>query len=154
MKRTLTIAGLTGAMALAATTPAMAINKEWSAALGFLGGVMATRTVDYHRSQQGYYRGGYGSGYGGGCRPVVVQQSYCPPPVVVQSYAPPPVIVQQPVYVQQQPSGHYEYREEQQWVEGSWRYEEIGCNTYRKTWCPGFYKTVRVQVWVQDPPCR
>lgn len=148
MKRTLMMAGLAGAMALTAATPAMAINKEWSAALGFLGGVMATRTMDYHRSQYGYGRGGCD-------RPYVVQQSYCPQPVVVQTYAPPPQVIvqQQPVVVQAPPSGHYEWREEQQWVEGSWKYEQIGCNTYRKTWCPGFYKTTRFQVWVQDGPC-
>lgn len=32
-----------------ATTPCMAINKEWSAALGFLGGVVATKAFDNHR---------------------------------------------------------------------------------------------------------
>lgn len=143
MNRTLMLVGLTGAMAAASAMPAMAINKEWSAALGFIGGVLATRTYDYNHSYRGYGGGGCGP------RPYYVQQP-CPPPVYVQPCPPPTVVVQQqPVYVQQ-PSGHYEIRQEQQWVEGVWKYEQVGCNTYRKVWCPGYYRSVEVKVWVQN----
>jgi hypothetical protein len=146
MKSKLALMGLTAAMVAGQATPAMAINKEWSAALGFLGGVMATRTYDHHREYRREYYGGCESrGYDYPPQQVIVQQ----PPTVIYQQA--PVIVQQPA-VQQ---GHYEWRDEQQWVPGEWRYEEIGCNTYRKTWCPGYYKTVRTQIWVvDDTGCR
>lgn len=141
MNKTLMVVGLTGAMAFASTMPAMAINKEWSAALGFLGGMLATRTYDYNHSQ-GYGRGGCGPRYYAPPPPPP-----CAPPVYVQ--APPPTVIvqQQPVYIQQ-PAGHYEIRQERQWVEGSWRYEQLDCNTYRKVWSPGYYQTVEVKVWV------
>ena len=138
--------GLTAAMLGANAMPAMAINKEWSAALGFMGGVLATRAHDYRMMQRGdcgrsvYY-----------APPAPVR--YCPPPVV-QSCPPTVIVQQQPVVIQQQvvETGHYEWREEQQWVAGQWRYEEIGPNTYRKIWEPGFYRTVRSKVWVTDCP--
>lgn len=142
--------GLTAAMIGANSMPAMAINKEWSAALGFIGGVMATRAHDYRMIQRG-----------GGCGPTYYSpppQVYQRPPVYVQNCPPPQVIVQQqPVYVQQPQvveTGHYEIREEQQWVPGQWRYEQIGCDTYRKIWEPGYYRTVRTKVWVSDGDCR
>ena len=138
MKRMMMLVGLTGAMAVAGAMPAMAINKEWSAALGFLGGVLVERGVEYRH-------GGYGGGYyGGGCaRPVVVEQTYCPQPVYVQS-CPPPVIVQQP-------QGHYEFRQEQRWIAESSHFEQIDVNTYRKVCIPGHYETFNVKVFVQDP---
>lgn len=153
MKRMLMLVGVTGAMAVASAMPAMAINKEWSAALGFLGGVLVADHATHHRSYD------YSYGRGGCDRPVYVQQTYCPPPPVVVQQCPPPVVVQQcsqPVYVQQpvvvqQAQGHYEYRTEQRWIPGTWTYEQIGCNQYRKVWTPGYYQTTQTKVWVQDP---
>ena len=141
MKRMLMLVGVTGAMAVASAMPAMAINKEWSAALGFLGGVMLADHVDHHRS--------YDYDYVRCDRPVYVQQTYCPPPVVVQQCPQPVYVQQQPVIVQQQ-QGHYEFRTEQRWIPGIWTYEQIGCNQYRKVWTPGYYQTTQTKVWVQD----
>lgn len=113
-------------------------------------------------------RGGYGPDYrrydGGyyGCRygypapvvvapyypaPVVVRTAYCPPPVIVQEPCPEPVVQQ---VVVQQPTGHYEWREDQVYVPGEWRYESLGCYGVRKIWCPGYNKIVRTKVWVWD----
>jgi hypothetical protein len=129
---------MAGSMLAGPVKPAEAINKEWSAALGFLGGVLVANNANCNRS---YYS-----------REVVYQQ-----PVVYRQ----PVVYQQPVVyerapcpapviIREQPTGHYEYREHRQWVAGRWVYEEIGCNTYRKSWQPGYYKTVTVKVWVPN----
>ncbi len=133
MKKMMMLVGLTGAMAVAGAMPAQAINKEWSAALGFLGGVLVSDCA----------HGGWGG----------PRERYGPPPCERPVYyAPAPVYVQQAPIIVQQPSGHYEYREEQQWVPGFWQYQQIDMNTYRKIWVAGHYQPVQVKVWVQDMP--
>ena len=120
MKRALTMVGLTGAMAVAAAMPAMAMNKDWAAGLGFLGGVLV----------------GEATHGGAGCE----HQVYCQlAPVVVQ-----------PAVIVEQPGGHYEFQREQQWVHGYWQHEQIGCNAYEKVWIPAHYQTVTVKIWIQD----
>ena len=132
MKKTL-LAVATGSLILGQTMPAQAINREWSAALGFLGGVVTANAFGGHRT-------------------VVQERVYCPPPVYRETvvvrqpmYCPPPVIVEQPVV-----TGHYEWREQQVWMPGRWVTFE-GCGgQLRQEWQPGYYRTERVQVWVQD----
>ena len=129
MKRWPMVLMTAGVMVMSQAEPAQAINKEWSAALGFVGGVLVANNHHYRqqynncRTAPAYYQ------------PVVYTAPPCPPPVIVR---------------ESRPSGHWEYREQQEWVPGSWKYEEIGCNTYRKTWCPGYYRTSTVKVWVED----
>ena len=141
MKRTFAVTCLAAVMAMAGGVPAMAHNgnRSLSAGLGFLGGVIFGQAIDCH-PRTVYYQ------------PAPVY--YAPAPVVIQQpvvYAQPQYVEQAPVVVQA-PSGHYEFRDEQQWIPGNWRYEEIGPNTYRKTWTPGYYRTIRTKVWVSDIP--
>ena len=125
MKSWIVVSLLTLGLMVGPSMEAKAINKEWSAVAGFLGGVLVANNHHYRQSYRREAR----------CytaQPVVVQQQYCPPPVVVV----------------QQPSGHYELQERQVWVPGTWVYQEIGPNTYQKVWQPGCYKTETVRVWV------
>jgi hypothetical protein len=62
--------------------------------------------------------------------------------VVIQQPVP-TVVIQQPV-----PSGYYRWETYREWVPGCWVYENRGCGTRYKVWNPGFYRTVRHQVWV------
>ena len=132
MNRTMSMLALAGVMAAGQAMPARAINKEWSAALGFLGGVLVSEAM----------------------RP-------CPPPVYREApprYGPPDyyygrpphepvrVIVEPP-----RPSGRYEVREEQVWVPGRWVYERTECGQTRRVWQEGYYRTVRTRVWVEEP---
>lgn len=106
--------------------PAAAINKEWSAALGFLGGVLLANaarcdSVTYERVYE---------------RPVVVER-----PVIIER-----PVVRREVIVERPPRGWWEYRERRVWVPGRWRYEgRHGC---RRVWEEGYYRTELVRVWV------
>lgn len=143
MKRAWLVMGLTGALAVAGTQPASAINKEWSTALGFVGGLIVGSHIERDRD----------------CGPRY--QRYSPPSYTYEQrtvYVPQPVYIEQPRYEAPrceppppprcEPRGHYEYREERRWIEGSWRSEKVGCNVIRKTWCPGRWETTTVKVWV------
>ena len=123
MKSWIVVWLLTLALIAGPSMEAKAINREWSAVAGFLGGVLVANNYHYRHE----YRGSrcYAS------QPVVVQQA-CPPQVVVV----------------EQPAGHYELQERQVWVPGAWVYQEIGPNTYQKVWQPGCYKTETIRVWV------
>ena len=129
MKKTLVMALIAGIL-LAPAIRANAINREWSAALGFLGGWMVAN--------------------GGLCpRTVVVHEQACVEPVVVER----PVFVERPVIVERPiPAGHYEYREERIWVPGSWEYVETRCGNVERVWREGFYRTEMIKVWVDDWP--
>ena len=132
MKRWPVMLATAGVLFAGQVQQAQAINKEWSAALGFVGGMLVANNYNGYRS----------------CPPrqVYVRES-CPPPVVVREYCPPP----RPVVIERRvSSGHYEYETRQVWVDGQWNYEDIGCGRYRKVWCPGYYKNVQVRVWVPD----
>lgn len=109
--------------------PAAAINREWSAALGFLGGVLFANAarcdgVTYERVVE---------------RPVVVER---------------PIIVEQPVVwreivVERPACGYWDWRERRVWVPGRWRHDR--CRG-RRMWEEGHYRVERVRVWV-TPDC-
>lgn len=127
MKTTLVALGLAGALLVGQSTPARAINKEWSAVAGFVGGLLVANAGSCDR------------GYS---RPVVYQQ-----PVQQVFYQPAPTVV---VYEQPVPSGHYEWRTERRFVPGRWFYEDLGCGNRRRIWQPGHYQNTRIKVWVDD----
>lgn len=123
MKRTFLVSLAAAAVLLAQAWPAQAINKEWSAALGFLGGMMFANAT---------------------CPgPMVVRE-----PVVVEQ----PVVVHRRVFVEPPPPrGHYEYRARRVWVPGRWIVMSSGrCGYPRRVWEPGCYRHEQVRVWVQD----
>lgn len=118
MKTTKVLILILGLAVVLQPVAAQAINREWSAALGFLGGMLVANAS---RGQPVYYE------------PVVVHQ---------------PVVVPQPVYVEQPVEyGYYEYREQPIWVPGVWVYVGPP-HCQRRTWQPGYYRTEMVRVWV------
>lgn len=119
MKKTL----MAAILAVGLATPALAINKEWSAVLGFLGGYMVANGGLCQRTYS--------------CEPVVVA-----PPVVYER-----VIIEEPVV-----TGHYECRLQQLWVPGCWSCVSTPCGYVRRVWNPGYYRVEYVQVWVSDGP--
>ncbi len=119
-----TIAGLAAIVLASQAMPAQAINKEWSAVAGFVGGVLVANAANCHR---GYNR-------------VVYQQQ---PTVIYQPVQ--TVVVEQPM-----PQGYYRWETERIWVPGCWVYEDRGCGTTYKIWQPGYYKTVKHKVWVDS----
>jgi hypothetical protein len=123
MKKTLMILTTGLAVLLSPIPQAQAINREWSAVLGFLGGYMV---ANGGLSQRAY-----------SCEPVVVEQ-----PVVYRT-----VVVEEPVE-----TGHYECRPQQVWVPGCWSYAGGPCGYGRRMWNPGYYRVDYVQVWVSDGP--
>lgn len=110
---------LAAVLVMGQAIPASAINKEWSAVLGLLGGYMVAngglsqRTVVYETT------------------PVVVER-----PVVRQ------IVVEEPVDM-----GHYEYRDQRVWIPGRWVLIEGPCG-YERLWKPGYYQVSQVRVWV------
>ncbi|MFH0915985.1 MAG: hypothetical protein V1912_06005 [bacterium] len=113
----------TAILMVTAFQPAQAINREWSAVLGFLGGYMV---ANGGLSQRAY-----------SCEPVVVA-----PPVVYER-----VMVQEP-----EAMGYYECQPQQVWVPGWWSSVRTPCGYVRRTWNPGYYQVQYVQVWVSDGP--
>lgn len=131
---------LAGAILLIGTGPAaQAINNEWSAALGFLGGVMLANTIFYPPPP-----------------PMVAPPPY--PPREVVYTAPAPIVVERPVYYSPPPTvvretparGHYEIRQRQEWVPGRWITESTRNGRMRQVWEPGHYRMVKVKVWVPE----
>ena len=126
MKKSLVTCGIALVLAGAQVQPAKAINEEWSAVAGFVGGVLFANAANCNRSY-----------------------SYQPSTVV---YREPAVVYEtQPTYVvrhRPEPQGYYEWRTERIWVPGCWVYEDDGCGYRRKIWQSGYYKTNRYKVWV------
>ncbi|MCB1101810.1 MAG: hypothetical protein KDL10_05580 [Kiritimatiellae bacterium] len=106
------------AIGLMAPKPAEAINREWSAAAGFVGGMLFNQAINCDRT-------------------VVVQQP------VVRHYGHREVYIEEP-----EPCGYWEVRRERVWVPGCWEYIELGCNRYRKVWNEGYYRWETHKVWV------
>lgn len=129
MKTSLMTVGVAAAMLIGHSMPARAINEEWAAVAGFVGGVLVANAAT--------------------CGP---RTTYVQPSTVV--YQAPPVVVHEPpprvVYYERpsRPRGYYEHRTERVWVPGRWVYEDLGCGRERKIWEPGYYETVRNKVWV------
>ncbi|HBA85417.1 MAG TPA: hypothetical protein DCZ95_15125 [Verrucomicrobia bacterium] len=137
MRTRIWMAVLAAVLVAGTMTPAMALNREWAAALGFLGGVLVADSVNNH------CRTDY--------REVVVER-----PVYVNRE----VVVERPVYIEPPvervivreppPSGHYEYQTRQEWVPGQWVFEESYHGRLRQVWQPGYYQDVTVKIWVED----
>lgn len=129
MKKSIMTMGLAAAVLSAQSIPAQAINKEWSAVAGFVGGVLVANAASCNRGYQ---------------RQVVYQQ-----PIQQVIYQPVERVV---IRERPAPSGYYEWRTERRYVPGYWVHEDDGCGYRRKVWQPGYYKTVRVKTWV-DTTC-
>lgn len=137
MKRMWMTLGLATAIAAGQAMPARAINKEWSAVAGFVGGVLAANAYRNTRCE----------------RTTVVYQQ----PVQTVTYTPVQTVIYQPVervvvHEPPPPTGYYTWQTERVWVPGCWVYEDYGCGR-RKVWQPGYYTLQRRQVWV-DTSCR
>jgi hypothetical protein len=126
MKNMTIVSLVIAALVLIQPIQASAINKEWSAVLGFVGGYMV--------------------GNGGACQRTVVREQpvYVERPVYVEQPIVREVVVEQPVV-----TGHYEYRQQQIWVPGCWTYVQTPCG-YEQMWRPGCYRMQTITVWVQD----
>lgn len=116
---------LTGLVALGVATPrpAQAINEEWAAVAGFVGGVLFSEASRCDRT-------------------VVVER-----PVYERRIVHRPVIIEEP-----EPCGYWEVRKEKIWVPGNWTYVDIGCGRYRKVWNEGYYRWESRRVWVETSP--
>lgn len=117
MKKVLTVSLVT-ALIVSLATPAKAINEEWSAVAGFVGGVLAAKAFDN------------GTTY---------QKSYCSTPRIERYYYEP---------MPCEPRGHYEYRTERVWISGRRQVEYDNCGRRREYWTPGYYETYQTKVWV------
>ncbi len=124
MKKTLFILALAAVVLVSQVQPAAAINKEWSAVLGFVGGYLVANACD--------------------SRTVVHEQVVVASPPCSQV-----VVVEEPMIV----TGHYEMQPQQIWVPGCWT-RVCGPCGYRSVWTPGYYRVEYIQVWVSDGPWR
>lgn len=113
------MAGLV-ALGVATPRPAQAINEEWAAVAGFVGGVLFSEASRCDRT-------------------VVVER-----PVVERRVVHRPVVIERP-----EPCGYWEVRRVKVWVPGSWTYIDLGCNRYRKVWNEGYYRWESQRVWVE-----
>lgn len=121
MRKTMLAVAVTTALWVGPAMQASAINREWSAVLGFLGGYMVAN--------------------GGLCTRTVYQEPVC----VQQPVYRETIIVQEPVV-----TGHYEYREQQIWVPGFWESIPLRCGRVDRVWHEGYYRTEMVRIWVDD----
>lgn len=46
------------------------------------------------------------------------------------------------------PSGYYKYETRKIWIPGTWQVTYDRCGNRTRTWCPGYYQTKQVRVWV------
>lgn len=127
MKRKLLLAGLIPLMLVTTTPRAQALNPEWAAVLGAVGGFyladrFAGPSTCYAAEPEGltlqdaYYTRHYPSSY----------------------------------FASSPRSGHYEIIVRQTWVPGRYIYTRTGCNRYRRHWNEGYYQTAQVRIWVRD----
>jgi hypothetical protein len=123
MKKILQVIVLAMVVLFAPVMQVCAINREWSAALGFLGGWMAAN--------------------GGLCPRTVYQEPvYVERPIYHET-----VVVEEPVV-----TGHYELRERQVWMPGYWECIVAPCGHEERVWHEGSYRTEMIRVWVDDGP--
>lgn len=125
MKKTMLTVVLMGVLAVGPAMQASAINREWSAVLGFLGGYMVAN--------------------GGLCSRTVYQEPLCVERPVYHET----IIVEKPVI-----AGHYELCERRIWEPGFWEVLVTRCGREQRIWHDGCYRTEMVQVWVDDGPPR
>ena len=122
MKKMLITAGLAAAMVTGQAQTANAMNEEWAAVAGFVGGVLLANAASCNTPTVRYYE---------------------PARVEYRHYEPPRRIAR----CDAQPRGRYEYRTERVWVPGYWTYDS-DCGGRRQVWQPGYYETTRSKVWV------
>ena len=133
MKKGLIIAGLAVAVTFMQVQPVQAINKEWSAVAGFVGGLLFANAAN--------------------CSPRYEQRVTYSQPVQRKVVYQQPVQTTRVVYEEPVQTGYYAWRTKRVWVPGRWVYEQTPCGTQRKVWYQGHYKTTRYKVWV-DTSCR
>ena len=121
MRKTMLAVVVTTALWVGPAMQASAINREWSAVLGFLGGYMVAN--------------------GGLCQRTVYQEPvYIERPVYRET-----IIVEEPVV-----TGHYEMQERTIWEPGFWEVIVTRCGREQRIWHDGCYRTEMVKVWVDD----
>ncbi len=136
MKKLVSIAVAAAFLVVAASSPALAGDREWATAGKILTGIIGVTILGNAIANSQPY-------------PVRV---YAPPP---RTYYPPEV-----VWI----PGHYETRVERRWIPGHWeveRFERGYDNDYgnhsrngywkhraRRFWVPGHYRDVEVRVWI------
>jgi hypothetical protein len=121
MKKTFLATVLAAVVMVASVLPASAINREWSAVLGFLGGWMVAN--------------------GGLCPRTVYQEPvYVERPIYRET-----IVVEEPVV-----TGHYEFRERQVWEPGFWERIVTRCGREERVWHEGHYRTEMIKFWVDD----
>ncbi len=124
MKKLVSIAVVVAFLAVAASSPVLAGDREWATAGKILTGIIGVTILGN-----------------------AIANSH---PYPVRAYAPPPRVYYPPerVWI----PGHYESRVETRWVPGHWEVERFG-NGYgkhraRRVWVPGHYRDVAVRVWI------
>jgi len=123
MKKIIWTTALLTALAAGPAMQASAINREWSAVLGFLGGYMMAN--------------------GGLCPRTVYQEPvYVERPVYRER-----VVIEEPVV-----TGHYEFRERRVWEPGFWECIATRCGREERVWHEGYYRTEMIKVWVDEGP--
>lgn len=120
-------------------------DAVWAIA-GFVGGVIAEKAVQKHKRNH----------------PVAYTQNVrydtyrCPPPeqttVIIRTHEgrgrPGDYHGESCGCNSCKPAGYYHYETRQIWVPGRWEVSYDRCGNRHRTWCPGYYQTKRVKVWV------
>jgi hypothetical protein len=116
---------------LCITSNSYAINKEWSAVAGFVGGVLFHSAISDASSHS--------------TRVTYNHHSYEPPRSHVYTSV---HYHQHGGYRQPEPRGHWETVSDRRWISGSWYYEYDHCGRTIKHWREGYWDYYNRRVWV------
>jgi len=128
MKKLVLISVLTGGLLLA--PQAQAINEEWAAALGFIGGVLVAKSSDYDRETR-----------------VVVREEIYHIERPVMAYRPRRRHCDRTEIAV--PSGYYEIRTERYWIPGRRIITRDHCGRKAIRYTQGYYDYREIKVWVE-----
>lgn len=131
MKKNIIIVTSIMAASLIAVPKASAINEEWAAVAGFVGGVLfQAATSDTHVSlpRVTYNHHVYSDSHYNR----VQYRTQCTP-----RPAPPP-------------SGYWKVIEDRRWIPGTWYYEYDECGRSTKYWREGYWDHFQRKVWVSS----
>lgn len=106
---------------LTLTPSAKAINEEWSAVAGFVGGLLFSAAVssDSHVTTSTHVTRHY-------------EYHHSP----------------RPIRCAPQPHGYWKYTNEKRWIPGTWYYEYDDCGRQVKYWREGYWDHYQRKVWV------